>query len=104
MRRHILPFSLPSSRLHTLRSLITANPAQVYNMFHRVNMHEMLMTSATGPGEGEPAKLVLNHAYESVDHETGTITFKNGVTAQHDLIVGADGIGVGVSAYHIVPT
>ncbi|KAK1141290.1 hypothetical protein N8T08_009194 [Aspergillus melleus] len=68
----------------------------VYNMFHRVNMHEMLMMSATGPGKGEPAKLVLNHACESIDHETGTITFKNNVTVQHDLIVGADGIGSAV--------
>lgn len=67
---------------------------QVYNMFHRVNMHEMLMASATGPGEGEPATLQLNHPCESIDHESGTITFKNNRTAKHDLIVGADGIGV----------
>ncbi|KAA8571163.1 hypothetical protein EYC84_000506 [Monilinia fructicola] len=46
-----------------------------YNMFHRVNMHEMLMDSATGP-----------------DH-SGLITFDNGLQAKHDLIVGADGIG-----------
>lgn len=67
---------------------------QVYNMFHRVNMHEMLMASATGPGEGEPATLRLNHPCESIDHESGTITFKNNTTAKHDMIVGADGIGV----------
>lgn len=73
-------------------------------MFHRVNMHEMLMKSATGPGEGEPAKLVLNHACESVDHETGTIVFKNKVTVQHDLIIGADGIGVGAFSVPIAPT
>ena len=63
-------------------------------MFHRVNMHQMLMASATGPGEGEPAVLKLNHACESIDHEYGTLTFKNKLTAKHDLIVGADGIGV----------
>lgn len=67
-------------------------------MFHRVNMHEMLMTSATGQGKGIPAVLKVNHACESVEHETGTIKFKNGVVAQHDLIVGADGIGVSTSS------
>ncbi|KAA8651266.1 hypothetical protein EYZ11_006786 [Aspergillus tanneri] len=76
----------------------------VYNMFHRVNMHEMLMDSATGEGEGVPAKLMLNHSCESVDHETGVITFKNGVTARHDLIIGADGIGSAIRrTLHINP-
>lgn len=31
---------------------------------------------------------------ESVDSELGTVTFKNGVTVQADLIIGADGIRV----------
>ena len=31
---------------------------------------------------------------ESVDYETGTITFKNGQVVTADLIVGADGIRV----------
>lgn len=30
---------------------------------------------------------------EEIDLQTGTIKFRNGVTAQHDLIIGADGIG-----------
>jgi len=64
-------------------------------MFHRVDMHNMLMESATSErGEGPPAKLVLDHACEAIDLELGLITFKNGVTAKHDLVVGADGIGV----------
>lgn len=65
-----------------------------YNMFHRVNMHEMLMKSATGEGEGIPAVLKVNHKCQEIDHEKGLIFFENGVVAQHDLIVGADGIGV----------
>ncbi|OXV05260.1 hypothetical protein Egran_06972 [Elaphomyces granulatus] len=65
----------------------------VCNLFHRVDMHRMLMASATGPGEGEPALLKTNHACKSVDHKNGILTFKNNVTAKHDLIVGADGIG-----------
>ncbi|KAL4891502.1 FAD/NAD(P)-binding domain-containing protein [Aspergillus ambiguus] len=68
----------------------------VYNMFHRVNMHQMLMTSATGAGKGVPAVLKVNHACESIDHDAGIVKFKNGVTAKHDLIVGADGIGSSV--------
>ncbi|KAJ4375344.1 hypothetical protein N0V83_002430 [Neocucurbitaria cava] len=65
----------------------------VYNMFHRQNMHAMLKDTATQEGEGTPAKLLVNHACTSIDLEQGIIFFKNGVTAQHDLIVGADGIG-----------
>jgi salicylate hydroxylase len=63
-------------------------------MFHRVNMHEMLMDSATGEGEGIPAVLKLDHRCMEIDHESGVIKFENGVVAKHDLIVGADGIGV----------
>jgi salicylate hydroxylase len=33
---------------------------------------------------------------QSIDLSTGTITFKNNVTAHHDLIIGADGIGSAV--------
>lgn len=63
-------------------------------MFHRVNMHEMLMTSAIGEGEGPPAQLRLDHKCTAIDHENGIITFANGVIARHDMIIGADGIGV----------
>ena len=60
-------------------------------------MHAMLMQSATGPGEGQPAVLKVNHVCETVDHETGTVTFPNGISARHDLVIGADGVGVGPS-------
>ncbi|KIW65408.1 hypothetical protein PV04_07671 [Phialophora macrospora] len=65
----------------------------VYYMFHRVNLHEMLMDSATGEGSGIPAKLVLDHKCVDIDLDAGVITFKNGSTAHHDMVVGADGIG-----------
>ncbi|KAM6485265.1 hypothetical protein HDV62DRAFT_354526 [Trichoderma sp. SZMC 28011] len=65
----------------------------VYNMFHRQYMHAMLKDSALGEGKGTPAKLEVNHQCQNIDIEAGKITFTNGVTAQHDLIVGADGIG-----------
>jgi salicylate hydroxylase len=64
-------------------------------MFHRVNMHEMLMDSAVGEAhEGTPGTLKVDHKCVEIDHEAGLITFENGVQAKHDLIIGADGIGV----------
>ncbi|ATY64871.1 Fungal specific transcription factor [Cordyceps militaris] len=69
----------------------------VYNMFHRQYMHAMLKDCALqAEGAGRPAKLVVNHQCETIDVESGTITFTNGVSAQHDLVVGADGIGSAV--------
>lgn len=87
----------------------------VYNMFHRQYMHSMLKDTAMGEGEGPPAKLLVNHRVsqlmqglfmahntncpvkcKDIDMTTNTITFENGTKAQHDLIVGADGIGSAV--------
>ncbi|KAJ5102414.1 hypothetical protein NUU61_004636 [Penicillium alfredii] len=68
----------------------------VYNMFHRQYMHAMLNDSALGEGEGHPATLKVDHRCRDIDLITNTITFENGVLAQHDLIVGADGIGSAV--------
>ncbi|GKU05890.1 salicylate hydroxylase [Fusarium langsethiae] len=66
----------------------------VYNMFHRQYMHAMLKdTAISEDGEGEPVKLLVKHKCSSIDIPNGTITFENGVTAKHDLIIGADGIG-----------
>jgi len=57
-------------------------------------MHEMLMDSAMGPSHpGIPAILKLNHRCSEINHHTGFVTFENKVQAQHDLIIGADGIG-----------
>ncbi|THV96377.1 hypothetical protein D6D26_07095 [Aureobasidium pullulans] len=66
----------------------------VYNMFHRQYMHRMLMQTALGDnGEGAPARLIVNHKCKTIDLDSNTIAFENGVTATHDLVVGADGIG-----------
>ncbi|KAJ9637425.1 hypothetical protein H2204_004849 [Knufia peltigerae] len=66
----------------------------VYNMFHRQQMHTMLKdTALQKEGAGKPAELLVNHAAVKVDVETGSITFSNGKTVQHDLVIGADGIG-----------
>lgn len=63
-------------------------------MFHRVDMHAMLMEAAVGEGKGAPAKLIVDHRCTTIDVNVGEITFENGFKATHDLIVGADGIGV----------
>jgi len=61
----------------------------VYNMFHRQYMHRMLKDCAMQEeGEGTPVKLLVNHACQEIDLRTSTVTFKNGVQTQHDLIVG----------------
>jgi len=83
-----------------------------YYMFHRQYMHKMLMDCALQEeGEGAPAKLYVNYKAsqinipdyeapanlqiqcENIDLKSGLITFTNGYTARHDLIIGADGIG-----------
>jgi salicylate hydroxylase len=95
-----------------LRSLInrdwnTGEPVSVYSlddyetkwgypyyMFHRQDMHAMLMETAVGEaGKGIPAKLIVNHKAKAIDTETGRMSFENGVKVQHDAIIGADGIG-----------
>lgn len=64
-----------------------------YYMFHRVDMHEMLLECATSPeGEGEPATVVVDHIAKSLDYENGIVTFENGKTIHADMIIGADGI------------
>ncbi|KAJ5657319.1 uncharacterized protein N7484_000968 [Penicillium longicatenatum] len=66
----------------------------VYNMFHRQQMHFMLKESALAEeGKGVPAVLKVNHRCSGIDLETNVITFENGYSAKHDLIIGADGIG-----------
>src|SRR4051812_26731434 len=83
----------------------------VYNMFHRQDMHAVLLDAATSPtGKGAPCNVYIDHMYalfsrgvihhiqfcrcQSVDTDNNTVTFKNGKTIKADLIVGADGIRV----------
>ena len=64
-------------------------------MFHRVDMHKMLLDDALSTeGEGIPVKLVVDHKCVALDVESGSITFANGATTQHEVIIGADGVGV----------
>ncbi|OAL51479.1 FAD/NAD(P)-binding domain-containing protein [Pyrenochaeta sp. DS3sAY3a] len=66
----------------------------VYNMFHRQYMHKMLMECALQEeGDGTPVKLLVNQSCDAIDLESNVISFSNGAKVQHDLIVGADGIG-----------
>lgn len=68
-----------------------------YYMFHRQWMHAMLKDCALqDEGEGVPVKLIVNHKCAEIDVENGSITFENGVTAQHDLVIGSDGVGSAV--------
>ncbi|KAG5923908.1 hypothetical protein E4U42_004800 [Claviceps africana] len=65
-----------------------------YNMFHRQDMHAMLRDSALGEkGDGRAATLVVNHKCKEVDVHSGKVVFDNGSSVQHDLVIGADGIG-----------
>jgi salicylate hydroxylase len=64
-----------------------------YYMFHRVDMHDMLLKTATQvEGEGTPCSVVVDHIATGLDAEAGTVTFANGVTVHADLVIGADGI------------
>lgn len=68
-------------------------------MFHRVDMHTMLLEAATQEaGEGTPCSVVVDHIAKECDPEAGTVTFENGVTISADLIIGADGIRVSLGA------
>lgn len=87
-----------------------------YNMFHRQYMHAMLKDCALQEeGSGIPVKLLVNHPVSvnfktadnttianrtlaifkcrDIDFDTNTVHFSNGLSFQHDMIVGADGIG-----------
>lgn len=87
--------SLASSSVRR-RHLTRANPYdQDYYNFYRVDMHKMIQDAATAAhGEGEPVTIKMDQSCESLDLETGCIAFSNGTSVQHDLVIGADGIGV----------
>ncbi|KAL1658529.1 hypothetical protein GGF50DRAFT_108483 [Schizophyllum commune] len=65
----------------------------VYNMFHRQDMHAMLLESAMSEeGEGEPVKILVDYICDDVDVEAGIAKFRNGKEVKADIIIGADGI------------
>ena len=58
-------------------------------------MHQALRDHAMRTdGPGTPAKLHLGKRVASVDPAKATITFKDGSSAQGDVVLGADGVGV----------
>lgn len=63
-------------------------------MFHRQDMHKMLMTTSLGDGEGAIPVLKLDHKCTEVDFDIGLVKFENGQEAKHDAVVAADGVGV----------
>ncbi|KAJ7109469.1 hypothetical protein C8R44DRAFT_802603 [Mycena epipterygia] len=63
----------------------------VYNIFHRRDIHTTLLKTATATeGKGTACKVLLDHICDSVDAAAGTVTFRNGVTVTADLIIGTD--------------
>ena len=55
----------------------------------------MLMDYALSEeGDGIPVKLVVDHKCSAIDVENGWIAFESGATAKHDVVIGADGVGV----------
>ncbi|CAF1188324.1 unnamed protein product [Adineta steineri] len=60
----------------------------VYNMFHRIDLHEQLQKTAKALG----AIIVLDHKAVDIDLVNRTVTFDTGSTISVDLIIGADGV------------
>lgn len=75
---------------------------KVYYMFHRQDMHKMLMETALGEGEGIRPELKLDHKLTDIDFENGLVKFENGTEVQHDAIVAADGVGVCMICENVV--
>ncbi|RSH95522.1 hypothetical protein EHS25_000614 [Saitozyma podzolica] len=64
-----------------------------YYMFHRQDMHKMLLDCALSEeGEGPPAKLVCLSGAQAIDFDSTTVTFTNGTSATFDMVLGADGV------------
>lgn len=59
-----------------------------YNAYHRVDLHRGLKTMADDLG----VKIQLGREVVDLDCAEGVLTFKDGTTSKHDLVVVADGI------------
>ncbi|CAF1672500.1 unnamed protein product, partial [Adineta ricciae] len=60
----------------------------VYNMFHRIDLHEQLQIRAKALG----VTIVVDHKAVDIDFLHRTVTFDTGKTISADLIIGADGV------------
>ncbi|KAF8176578.1 FAD/NAD(P)-binding domain-containing protein [Mycena galopus ATCC 62051] len=65
---------------------------------HRSDLYEELKRLATGDGEGLPVDLHLGTKVLACDPDKGTISLANGEIVEADLILGADGVHVGLRA------
>lgn len=69
-------------------------------MAHRVDLHNELMRVALDPeGTGPAAQLRLGVQVVSCDVEACSISLVDGSICSADLIVGADGIRVGIQFF-----
>lgn len=59
-----------------------------YNAYHRVDLHRGLKTMAENLG----VEIQLGREVVDLDCAEGVLTFKDGTTSKHDLVVVADGI------------
>jgi 2-polyprenyl-6-methoxyphenol hydroxylase-like FAD-dependent oxidoreductase len=64
-----------------------------WQLIHRAHLHSALKEIAVSPeGRGNPVKLNLSSAVESVDPVNATINLVDGTTHRGDLVLGADGV------------
>jgi hypothetical protein len=64
---------------------------------HRVDLHNELKILALSPRQGTiTPELYLSAKVDGIDPETGIVRLQNGETHQGDLIIGADGVHVGL--------
>ncbi|ORY25836.1 hypothetical protein BCR39DRAFT_485094 [Naematelia encephala] len=102
-----VPSGLPIDlQVLTLRDYKTGDPDMVYDlsnyeakwgypyyMFHRQDMHAMLLNCAVSEeGEGPAAKLICLSGAQEIDFDSTTVTFTDGTVATFDMVVGADGV------------
>jgi salicylate hydroxylase len=74
-------------------------------LVHRVDIHEELKRAFLDPTlQGVPkGKLHLGQRVISCDFENTTLTLSSGETVKADLIIGADGIKVGLLQFTLFP-
>lgn len=61
---------------------------QKYLLAHRVDLHNQLKDAATSPrGEGSPVALKTASEVVDVDVKNAIVSFKDGSTAQGDLVI-----------------
>ncbi len=74
-----------------------------WHLVHRVNLRDALQKMATASdGPGAPARLDTASKVMEVDPDKGAIRLSDGRVVNADVVIGADGIYVGVSRLHMV--